>query len=111
ERYSHLDELRQFAPYTSKDIDYFGRAAAAERIAALLGGKIEFPNPGHHTPSTAVVTAYVGSREIKIDFVSHIMGVNDNQLEKNSVVARFHSDLGAGEIEVPIMHPLHCFQS
>jgi hypothetical protein len=77
----------------------------------MLGGKVEFPRPGHHTPSTAIVTAYVGNREIKIDFVSHVLGVNDAQLERDSVIARFQSNVGKGEIEVPIMNPLHCFQS
>jgi hypothetical protein len=32
------NELNAYRPFTSKDIDYFGYRAAAERLAARIGG-------------------------------------------------------------------------
>ena len=43
ERYSEVPELAAYGPYTSKDIDYFGRREAARKLADALGGTLRIP--------------------------------------------------------------------
>jgi hypothetical protein len=113
ERYSSASELAYYGPYTSKDIDYFGHRNAAEKLAHALGGSVSFPDIDNATPQTAIVTADVGDEHLEIDFIGTVLGVEPQQLEKLAVEisAPLKADDSAGEIRIPIMHPLHCLQS
>lgn len=110
---SRTNELSEFAPYTSKDIDYFGPQEAAKKMATALGGKVAFPPIGDSTPSTAIVTVLIDGREILIDFISHVLGIHDRSLKNGVVEIVAPLQLVDGEvlISIPVMHPLHCLQS
>lgn len=114
ERYARtLPELAQFGPFTSKDIDYYGHRAAAEKLARALGGEVLVPEAGDHTPNQAVVVAEIGGRKVAVDFLAHVIGVQAPQLEKAAVeiVVPIKQAGFADELVIPIMHPLHCLQS
>jgi hypothetical protein len=111
ERYaSARPELVAFGPFTSKDLDYFGYRAAAQKLADALGGKMVVPRPDDHTPSSALVTAIIDGREIEIDFLSNVLGVRASSLEREAVELLVPLSDG-DQLAVPIMHPLHCLQS
>jgi hypothetical protein len=113
ERYAHsCAELISFGPFTSKDLDYFGQRAAAEKLADALGGEVNFPDPDDHTPNSAIVIARIDEVDIEIDFLWDIMGVKANALERDAV--ELVVPVRGGEIDelaIPVMHPLHCLQS
>jgi hypothetical protein len=113
ERYSHVSQLEAYGPFTSKDIDYFGQRQAAEKLANALGGMVVTPHPDDHTPQTAIVHAMIAGNHVEIDFLWHVMGVNDAQLKRQAAQIRMKIKLleGTAELNVPIMHPLHCMQS
>ena len=113
ERYSHVAQLEAYGPYTSKDIDYFGRRKAAEKLAKALGGHVAIPDGDNHTPQTAIVHANIGGNPIEIDFLWHVMGVDDAKLQKQAVQIQMEVRLpdGNAKLHIPIMHPFHCMQS
>lgn len=113
ERYSHVAELDAYGPYTSKDIDYFGQREAAEKLANALGGSVAIPDADDNTPQTAIVHAELDGQPIEIDFLWHVMGVDDVKLKKQASQIKMHIRLpeGTAELHVPIMHPFHCLQS
>lgn len=113
ERYSQVPQLAAYGPYTSKDIDYFGRREAAKKLADALGGTLRIPQADDHTPQTAVVTATIDGQEIEIDFLWHVKGVDADSLEKQAVEMQLTVRVAGktGELRVPIMHPFHCMQS
>lgn len=113
EMFSDAPELRAYAPYTSKDIDYFGRVEAAEKLAKAIGGKVIRPQADHHTPQTAIVVATVAGQQIEIDFLNYVLGVSPESLQKQAVeiVVPVRSGDQQGSIRIPVMHPLHCLQS
>lgn len=113
ERYHHVPELAAYGPYTSKDIDYFGYREAAEKLANALGGELRIPDPDDQTPQTAIVHATVAGARIEIDFLDHVLGVDDEQLKRQAIqiIMKVRLEEGIGELHVPIMHPLHCLQS
>lgn len=108
-----MPELAAYGPYTSKDIDYFGRKEAAEKLAAALNGRVLIPDADDHTPQTAIVQATIDDQEITIDFLWHIKGVDQASLERQAVEMILKVKVGDqnGELRIPIMHPLHCMQS
>lgn len=65
------------------------------------------------TPQTAIVEAKIDGVTILIDFLGHVKGVKSSKLEKSAVelVLDVRTSDGIGTITIPIMHPLHCFQS
>ncbi len=114
ERYAtKTQELVAFAPYTSKDVDYFGYREAAEKLAAALHGTVAVPPLGDATPSTAVVTATINGRVVQIDFISSVLGVSARKLESSvaEIVVPMRSDEGEKLLSIPLMHPLHCLES
>ena len=113
ERYRHVAELHVYGPYTSKDIDYFGRREAAEKLANALGGSVSIPEVDDHTPQTAIVHVEIEGQPIEIDFLGHVLGVDDAKLKKQAIQIRMNVTMAEGTVElnVPIMHPFHCLQS
>lgn len=113
ERYSHVAQLADYGPYTSKDLDYFGHRQAAQKLADALGGTLSIPKADDHTPQTAIVTATIHGETVEIDFLYHVKGVNPESLQKQAVqlVLSVRVKEETGQLYVPIMHPLHCMQS
>lgn len=109
--YAAYPTLAAFAPYTSKDIDYFGYQAAAKKLAKALGGKVVFPEIGDASPNSALVVAKIEGREVEIDFIDHVMGVMPRDLERDALELRVPLKDAEGYIDIPVMHPLHCLQS
>lgn len=108
-----MSELAYFGPYTSKDIDYFGQRDAAEKLADAIGGKVLVPAFGDNTPESAVVTATIDGHEIKIDFLTHVLGVEDQGLKNTAITMNLTVQTPGGPalLKVPIMHPVQCMQS
>lgn len=113
EQYSYAKELSYYGPYTSKDLDYFGRKDAAEKLAAALGGRVRTPELNDATPQSAIVEAEVQGELIEIDFLNHVLGVNADVMQRSAVelILAVRTASGDGTLTVPIMHPLHVLQS
>jgi len=65
------------------------------------------------TPEAAVVTAVMDGRDIRIEFLTNVLGVKTPLLQKSAaeLILRVRTADGVGTLAVPIMHPLHCLQS
>jgi len=112
ERYWQTPGLAAFGPFTSKDIDYLGTAAAAEKLARALDGKVSFPNQEGIGPISAVVEAEIGDVRLTVDFLHHVLGVDPDRLKKLAVDIQVPSPSDGGRVlSIPIMHPVHCLQS
>lgn len=113
EFYSAAEELYLYRPYTSKDIDYFGRREAAQKLAQALGGKVLIPEVDNQTPETAIVEAVVDGISIRIDFLGHVLGVRPKELTAGvaEIIVPYERAGLAGQVAIPVMNPLHCLQS
>jgi hypothetical protein len=113
ERYAPGDPaLREFGPFTSKDLDYFGHLQAATKLATALHGRVNIPNLDDHTPHAAQVEAKVDGLWVQIDFITNVIGVrSDLETLAVELLIPYRTKDGEGVLEVPVMHPLHCFQS
>ena len=94
-------------------MDYFGRREAAQKLADALGGRVRTPELNDATPQSAIVEAEIEGETIEIDFLSHVLGVNADVLQRSAVelILRVRTAAGEGTLAVPIMHPLHVLQS
>lgn len=108
-----MTALNPSGSYMSKDVDIYGPADAAQRLADKLGGKIRVPDADDHTPQSAIVEATVLGRKVEIDFLWHIQGPPIDQIEKQIVTLQVPVNVDGTTTNVPVsvMHPLHCLQS
>ena len=97
---------------TSEDVDFYASREAAKAFAAKLGSaKIYIPQIDDHTPNAAVVVGLLGAREIKVDFMHSILGVDAKSIENNFITLTGPRTHGEGEIEILLLHPLDCLRS
>lgn len=103
-------ELDCLGALTSKDLDFYHNRAAEEALAkSLVGGEIKLPNGDDHTPNAAVVTGKLGNRDVVVDFLAQIKGVEDKSLLRNSIT--FADAADPDNVSITLMHPLDCVRS
>jgi hypothetical protein len=101
-------------PLTSRDIDYFGTSAAAQAFAAVIGGEVIAPPiDDMNTPNSAVVKASWNGKELVVDFMHGILGVENNDLQKKKTLFEIPCkvDGKSAVARITVMHPVHCLMS
>ena len=106
-----VEELREGAPYTSKDIDFEGTHHAVEECARRLGGKAllaTLDDPG--TPNTGVV-AFIDDdhHERMIDFLLAPAGLDEREVVTTSIPATVLAADGSPTFNV--LHPILTLRS
>lgn len=105
-------EIAQQGPFTSKDIDFYGAIESAELLADALGGEIRRPRLDDETPNAALVVAMLGNRQIEIDFMRVVLGVDDASIKDKYVTLRgIHPIDRTKHIRMMVLHPLDCVKS
>lgn len=106
-------ELAEYAPFTSKDIDYYGTKAAAQELACKLGGKAIFPTPGDNTPNSALVLAEINGRSIEIDFLGTVLGVLPSEVDNGAILitSEQHNNGIPTTVSIRVLHPFLCLKS
>jgi hypothetical protein len=112
-RYAEFNpEISRTYTMSSEDVDFYGTRKAAEDFAAKIdNGKLFIPSIDDHTPNSAMVVGLVGDREIQVDFLHSILGVDHSSL-RNNVLSLTGTRSDNGEpLTILVMHPLDCFRS
>ena len=98
-------------PYTSKDVDFFRNARAAEALADALGGKLLLPKPDDATPNAAVVIGMLEDREIEVDFMTSVLGVDESSITTKYVTLGGVNTVTGNTFRILLLHPLDCLRS
>tara|TARA_R110002074_G_C12455639_1_gene658955 strand:+ start:436 stop:1215 length:780 start_codon:yes stop_codon:yes gene_type:complete len=106
-----IPELQKLGPFTSKDIDFYGSAKAAQELAKKIGGTVFIPDIDDNTPNSAQVVANMSNREVCIDFMANVLGVKDAQI--NNRVVTLEGSLGTDgpRVGIVLLHPVDCLKS
>jgi hypothetical protein len=107
------DELEPYAPYTSKDIDYFGTARVAAELASILDGEVSFPDPDHvSSPNSAIVSYQRDGKRIVIDFLAVLAGLTESDGRDGFVEAEVMAGPDGGRpVRIRLLHPLLVLKS
>ena len=105
--------LNEYAPYTSKDIDFYGCAKLAHELAARLNVPVRVATIDDHTASVAILSAQLDGQVFVIDILSDILGVKNAELRRGAVQIEipFHIDGATRSVQLALMNPIHCFIS
>lgn len=104
--YFRIDVPVQETAYLTQDADFLGTHRDADLLARLLGAKIHKATLDDNTPNLAVLAFKgVGGKNLLIDFLSVIIGVDENSIRKRAISVVFQDRL------VRVLHPLLCLKS
>ena len=106
------EEIPKIYSMSSEDVDFYATRKAAEEFAAKLSNsKLYIPDLDDHGPNSAKVEGFIGDREIKVDFLHSIKGVDHASLKKNVItLTGTRSDTGQ-PLNIQLLHPIDCFRS
>lgn len=106
------DEIASLGSVSSADVDYFEHPAAAESLKQKLKGKILWPEDAISlSPNYCTVAAFVNGKQIQIDFMRNVLGVNPRTLMDRCVIIAGQFPNIEREVRLALMHPLDCIQS
>jgi hypothetical protein len=109
---SHAPQIARVYSISSEDVDVYANAAAAKAFAAnLQSARVFIPDPFDNSPNAAVVEGKLGEREIRIDFMRNILGVDPKSIKKNFVTLSRPAKDGGKPVNILILHPLDCLKS
>lgn len=105
-----MSDLLEDGPFTSKDVDFLHNSEAETALTRQLGGKLILPKGDDHTPNAALFVGEIGDKRLEIDFMRAILGVDAEAIRTKYVRVEVARPEGPN-VDVLLMHPLHCFQS
>lgn len=92
-------------PFTSRDLDALGSAAALLECSRHMQGRALFPDPGQKTVNTGKLTAVMGGKEVDADFLSEVKGLNNQEIRQTAKVIVWN------ELHLRLLHPILCVES
>lgn len=92
-------------PFTSRDLDVLGSAAALLDCSRRAQGRAHFPEPGQRTVNTGKLTVAIGSHEVEADFLSEVKGLNNQEVRQTAKVIAWN------ELRLRVLHPILCVES
>jgi hypothetical protein len=105
-------EISKTYTMSSEDVDFYATRKAAEEFAGKLkDARLYLPGPDDHGPNSAKVVGRVGDREINVDFLHSIKGVDHASMKKNVMTLSGTLSDSDKPLTIKLMHPLDCFRS
>ena len=97
-------ELRDHAPFTSKDVDFCGTRVSVEESAQRLGGEALLPEPFDATPNAGIVIYRDdGGTKRTLDVVFSPLGLAWDDVWKHSLQVQVPDDVG--HVAFRVLHP------
>jgi hypothetical protein len=96
---------RSLRPFTSRDLDALGSAAALLECARQAQGQALFPEPGQKTANTGKLTVLIDGQPVDADFLSEVKGLNNQEIRQTARRIAWH------ELQLRLLHPILCVES
>jgi hypothetical protein len=96
---------------SSSDVDFLSERESVARVAAALGGTVKRGRTARVPNSGAVSVKDRDGRVRVIDFLHTVHGVDAATIREKAVLVTVHGVKGRQDIDLRIMHPMHCLES
>ena len=97
-------ELRQYIPYSSEDIDFLGGKIEANLCQEILGGTLKLNKDFSPSPNTGVLVTNFENENLRIDFLSSVFGLNDDEIVRSAVY--FRGEQALSGVNLKILNPI-----
>jgi hypothetical protein len=109
--YQYLDSLPQLAehlPFASEDLDFYGGRVEATLCHDILGGQLNLNRDFDPSPNAGVVLVNWHSRQLRIDILASLYGLNDAEID--GTAQQFIGKGVLSDIFIKVLHPILCLE-
>ncbi len=99
-----VPELKQYIPYASEDIDFLGGKIEANLCQEILGGSLKLNKDFSPSPNTGVLVTNFENENLRIDFLSSVFGLNDDEIVRSAV--NFRGEQALSGVNLKILNPI-----
>ena len=78
--YQKSDQLQQYLPFASEDLDFYGGKIEAIICQETLGGKVILNRDFDPSPNAGIVLVDYQKQTLRIDFLASVYGLNDAEI-------------------------------
>jgi hypothetical protein len=106
--YERLPELQAFLPFASEDLDFYGGKVEAIICSETLQGKVVLNKDFDPSPNAGVVIVNRFSRNLRIDFLASVYGLNDAEINETAITFIGQENLAG--VQLKVLHPVLCLE-
>jgi hypothetical protein len=100
--------LKELLPFASEDLDFYGGRVEAVICQKTLGGKVTLNRDFDPSPNSGVVIVNRQDRNLRIDFLASVYGLNDAEIT-GTALPFLGKDKLAG-VNIKVLHPVLCLE-
>ena len=108
-RYSQTEpELRQYLPFASQDLDFYGGRVEAALCGEILGGETILNSSFDPSPNAGVVLLERAQGRLRIDFLASVYGLNESEIMETAIPFRLGGE--GNHRQMRVLHPVLCLE-
>ena len=105
---SQAPKLKEYLPFSSADLDFYGGKIEAIACQKILGGTINLNQDFEPSPNTGVLIVPTELQPLRVDFLSSVFGIGDIELAQSAIV--FEGKQNLTGVRVRILNPMLCLE-
>jgi hypothetical protein len=106
--YEQAPELKQYLPFASEDLDFYGGRVEAMLCQDVLGGKLNLNRDFDPSPNAGVLLVNREDRVLRIDVLASVFGLNDAEVVGSALPFTGKGILQG--IQIKVLHPILCLE-
>lgn len=101
-------KLRDYLPFTSEDLDFYGGKLEAAICQEILGGKLILNRDFDPSPNAGIILIDYPNYQLRIDFLASVYGLNDAEILDTALAFKGQHQLDG--LYLKLLHPLLCLE-
>jgi hypothetical protein len=106
--YQKSDQLQQYLPFASEDLDFYGGKIEAIICQETLGGEVILNRDFDPSPNAGIVLVDYQKQTLRIDFLASVYGLNDAEITGTALTFLGKDKLE--NIKLKVLHPILCLE-
>lgn len=107
--YEDCEAWNELRPFTSEDIDFLGSPRDAQKIGLVLQGEVFINRNFESSPNAGIVLVKHRGRQLRIDVLGQVLGVDEEALAKNAI--EFVGERELEGLTIKLIDPLLALES
>lgn len=106
--YQNSQQLEQYLPFASEDLDFYGGKIEAVICQKTLGGKVILNQDFDPSPNAGIVLVEHQNKTLRIDFLASVYGLNDSEITGTALTFVGKDQLE--NVKLKVLHPILCLE-
>lgn len=106
--YERSPKLKELLPFASEDLDFYGGKVEVMTCKDVLQGRAKLNRDFDPSPNSGIVMVSRQDRELRIDFLASVYGLNDAEITGTALTFSGQDKLAG--INIKVLHPILCLE-